>query len=287
MRKRVVIVTGMSGAGKTSSMGILEDIGYHCIDRYPAQLLDSLVDLIEKSNDPRFDYVALATSAIDFPQFMQCFSGSDMDVRVLYLDASNETLLLRYKSTRRTHPLLVSNSANTLEEAIGIEREMYKNIKDTVFLSVDTTFLTHQELKKKLDKYFSPAQRPVFSISFISFGYKHGVPLDADLMFDVRFLPNPYWVEELRDYSGEDACVYDYVIEKAQTKEFLKRLQAFLDYAFEEYVKEGKNHFTVAIGCTGGQHRSVAITNYLFDTYKVKYNCFKEHRDKKEHRDEK
>lgn len=181
-------------------------------------------------------------------------------MRVLFLDASNEVLLHRYKSTRRTHPLLISNVCNTLEEAISVERQMFQNYKDTAFLSVDTTFLKASELKQKIEKYFSLSSAPVFSISFISFGYKHGVPLDADLMIDVRFLPNPYWEVELRPYSGDDPQVYHYVMDKPETKEFIKRLLEFLDYAFTEYVKEGKNHFTVAIGCTGGQHRSVSIT---------------------------
>ena len=137
--------------------------------------------------------------------------------------------------------------------------------------------MDHEEL---IEKYFAKSLVPVFTISFISFGYKHGVPLDADLMFDVRFLPNPYWVVDLRPYSGDDECVFNYVMEKPQTQDYVKKLTEFLDYSFDQYVNEGKNHFTVAIGCTGGQHRSVSITNYLYDYYNEKYNCFKEHRDR-------
>lgn len=157
---------------------------------------------------------------------------------------------------------------------------MFINLKDQAFLTLDTTFLNFKELKSKIEKYFSKSQVPVFSISFVSFGYKHGVPMDADLMFDVRFLPNPYWEEDLRPYSGDDKIVYDYVMEKKETKEFVAKLIEFLDFSFERYVLEGKNHFTVAIGCTGGQHRSVTITNYLYEKYSEKYNCYKEHRDK-------
>ncbi len=282
MKNRVVLVSGMSGAGKTSATSVLEDMGYHCIDQFPVQLLSLLVDMIESSTDPRYQVLALSTSAKDFPEFIQAFGGADMDVRVLFLDASNEELLHRYKSTRRTHPLLISNVANTLEEAISIERQMFQNYKDNASLLLDTTFLKSNELKGKIERYFNLKNKPTFSISFISFGYKHGVPLDADLMIDVRFLPNPYWEIELRPYSGDDACVYDYVMEKPETQEFIKRLLEFLDYGFEQYVKEGKNHFTVAIGCTGGQHRSVTIANYLYDHYSKQYNCFKEHRDKTE-----
>lgn len=280
MKNRVVLVSGMSGAGKTNATSVLEDMGYHCIDQFPVQLLSLLVDMIETSTDPRYQFLALSTSAKDFPEFIKAFGGADMDVRVLFLDASNEELLHRYKSTRRTHPLLISNVANTLEEAISSERQMFLNYKDNASLTIDTTFLKNNELKGKIEKYFNLKNQPVFSISFISFGYKHGVPLDADLMIDVRFLPNPYWEVELRPYSGDDACVYDYVMEKPQTQEFIKRLLEFLDYAFDQYVKEGKNHFTVAIGCTGGQHRSVTIANYLYEHYSTEYNCFKEHRDR-------
>ena len=278
--KRVILISGMSGAGKSSAMSILEDMGYHCIDQFPVQLLSLLVDLIENSTDPRYSYTALATSAKDFPDFMRAFSGSDVSVEVLFLDASNEELLHRYKSTRRTHPLLISNTCNTLEEAIATEREMFRKYRNEGMVTLDTSFLKSSDLKKRLEKLFSRTSKPSFSISFVSFGYKHGVPLDADLMIDVRFLPNPYWEVELRPYSGDDACVYNYVMDKPETQEFIPKLLAFLDYAFSAYVKEGKNHLTVGIGCTGGQHRSVTVTNFLYDHYKDQYQCYKDHRDK-------
>ena len=282
MKNKVVLVSGMSGAGKTNASSVLEDMGYHCIDQFPVQLMSAFVDMIEHSIDPRYQYLALSTSAKDFPEFIRIFAGTDMDVRVLFLDASNEELLHRYKSTRRTHPLLTSSVANTLEEAIQIERTMFLNYKDNASILIDTTFLKNNELKEKIEKHFALKSKPVFSISFISFGYKHGVPLDADLMIDVRFLPNPYWDIHLRLYSGNDAQVYEFVMNHKETEEFLVKLKEFLDYAFAQYAKEGKNHFTVAIGCTGGQHRSVTITNYLFDHYSKYYNCFKDHRDVKE-----
>lgn len=279
-KKRVLLISGMSGAGKSSAMSVLEDMGYHCIDSFPVQLLTLLTDLIQNSTDVRYNFTALATSAADFIDFIRAFKNTELDVRVLLLDASNDVLLHRYKSTRRTHPLLLSNLSNSLDEAIQMEREMFINYKDPAFLTIDTTFLDFKELKGKIEKYFAKSEVPVFTISFISFGYKHGVPLDADLMFDVRFLPNPYWDVKLRPYSGDDKPVYDFVMEKPQTKAYVKKLTDFLDYSFEQYVQEGKNHFTVAIGCTGGQHRSVSITNYLYDYYKDKYNSFKDHRDK-------
>ncbi len=279
--KKVVLVSGMSGAGKSSATRILEDMGYHIIDNFPVQLISLLVDMVETSTDPRYDYIALSTNAQDFPAFLRGVRGEGVETRILFLDASDSTLIHRYKSTRRTHPLLLSNTANTLEEAIAVERQMLSRINNGSFITVDTSFLTEKEMKRTLEQYFAKTVTPAFSISFISFGYKFGVPMDADLMIDVRFLPNPFWVPELRPYSGEDKVVYDYVMEKDETKEFVDRLLAFLDYSFEQYVKEGKNHFTVAIGCTGGQHRSVTITNFLYNHYKEAYHCYKQHRDEK------
>lgn len=277
--KRVVLVSGMSGAGKSSVMSVLEDMGYHCIDQFPVQMLDLLLDMIESTTDPRFNFTALSTSAKDFPAYRNALRGSEFDVRVVFLDAANDVLLRRYKSTRRTHPLLINHDCNSLEDAIETEREMFVNYKDASFLTIDTSFLNTNALKTRIETYLAVKEGPSFSITFESFGYKHGVPLDADLMIDVRFLPNPYWVVELRPYNGNDKCVYDYVMDKDETKEFIPVLLTFLDYAFKQYVKEGKNHLTVGIGCTGGQHRSVTITNFLFDHYSKQYHCYKEHRD--------
>ena len=280
--KRVILISGMSGAGKSSASRAFEDLGYYVIENFPKQLVSLLVDVIETSTDPRYNFIALSTSAEDFSEFLITLKGQSIDVQVLFLDANDSVLLSRYKSTRRTHPLLLSNTANTLEEAIAVERQMFtKNINNS-FITIDTSYLSDKEFHQKIEKYFSRSAVPSFSISFISFGYKYGVPMDADFMVDVRFLPNPFWEVELRPYSGNDKNVYDYVMEKEETKEFLNRFISFCDYAFNEYQKEGKNHFTVAIGCTGGQHRSVALTNYLYDHYKSTFNCYKEHRDEKE-----
>ena len=280
--KRVILVSGMSGAGKSTATRFLEDMGYHVIDNFPVQLVTLLVDMIETSTDPRYSYLALSTTAQDFAAFLRGLKGQNIEVQVLFLEASDSVLLHRYKSTRRMHPLLLINTANTLEEAIAVERQMFARNINNSFITIDTSFLSEKEFRRKIEQYFSKSSVPTFSLSFVSFGYKFGVPMDADLMVDVRFLPNPFWVVALRPFSGNDKEVYDYVMEKQETKEFLERLLAFTDYAFAQYVKEGKNHFTVAIGCTGGQHRSVAITNFLYDHYKTQYNCYKEHRDEKE-----
>lgn len=272
----------MSGAGKSTATSILEDMGYHIIENFPVQLISLLDDIIENSIDPRYSYLALSTNANDFREFLRGIKGDAIDVRVLFLDASDTVLIRRYKSSRRNHPLLLSNSANTLEEAIAVERQILSQSLDASFVTVDTSYLTPKEVKRILEQYFSKSAVPTFSISFISFGYKFGVPLDADLMIDVRFLPNPFWEPQLRPYNGNDPEIYNYVMNSDQTQEFLKRLTAFLDYAFEEYVKEGKNHFTVAIGCTGGQHRSVTVANYLYNHYRNRYHSYISHRDEKE-----
>lgn len=279
--KKVILVTGMSGAGKSVATRSLEDMGYHVIDNFPVQLVSLLVDMIETSIDPRYSYIALSTNAQDFSEFVRLLKGQSIEVQVLFLDCSDNVLLHRYKSTRRTHPLLISNTCNTLDEAIAVERQMFaRNLKSS-FVTIDTSFLSEREFKRKLELFFSKSQVPTFSISFESFGYKYGVPMDADLMVDVRFLPNPFWEVKLRPYNGNDPEVYHYVMDKPETQEFLKKLTDFTDYAFKQYANEGKNHFTVAIGCTGGQHRSVAITNWLFDHYKEQYKCYKQHREEK------
>jgi RNase adapter protein RapZ len=279
--QNVVLITGMSGAGKTTAMNILEDMGYHCIDNFPVQLIDSLGEIINTKPDPRYTNIALATTALDYPKFLQYFENIDVNVRVVFLDASNDKLLLRYKFTRRHHPMMLFKKANTLEEAIEVERDMFDALNERAVLHIDTTKLSQQELKTVLMEKLSLNSHEVFSISFVSFGYKHGVPLDADLIFDVRFLPNPYYIEELKNQTGDDAPVYEYVMSFDQTKEFIRQLKAFLDYMFVQYKNEKKNHLTIGIGCTGGHHRSVSITNWLYDHYKDQFHCYKSHRDKK------
>jgi RNase adapter protein RapZ len=279
MKHRIILVSGMSGAGKTTAMGVLEDMGYHCMDQFPVKLLPELLEMIAEEKDTRFDNLALSTNLMDFNEFKNKLSVLDIDLQILILESSNHELLKRYKFTRRTHPMLLSNKATTLEDGIQIERDRLSGLKEQNCLVIDTSFLNATELKQRLNKVFAINNRAAFSISFISFGYKNGLPMDADLVFDVRFLPNPYWIESLRLKTGNDTEVYDYVISDKETKRFINKVKPFLDYAFKQYIKEGKNHFTVAIGCTGGMHRSVSIVNWMFEEYGKKYHCFKEHRD--------
>ena len=279
----IVLITGMSGAGKTTAMSVLEDMGYHCIDQFPVELIHELGKLLKGKSDVRYHNVALATTALDYTKFLVYFENIGMNVRVLFLDASNDKLLKRYKFTRRQHPFLVNHMANTLEEAIESEREYFNAIKERASIyRIDTTYLPVSQLKNQIEDYLKLGEKPSFSISFVSFGYKNGIPMDSDLLFDVRFLPNPFYVDELKDLTGNDPPVYNYVMKFDATQECIRHITEFLDYVLPEYEKEGKNHLTVGIGCTGGQHRSVTITNYLFDHYSKKCNCYKSHREIRE-----
>lgn len=277
--QKVILISGMSGAGKTTAMGILEDLGYRCIDQLPFSLLPSLMEHISSSKDARYTYLALSTYLLDFEAFYTYLNGLNLDLSVLLLDSSSDQLLKRYKFSRRMHPMLLSNTSSTLEEGIAAERELFTRAAAQNITLLDTSNLNATELKQRLNQLVDTNRKSSFSISFISFGYKNGVPLDADLLFDVRFLPNPHWDETLRPYNGNDEIIYSFVMKSIESQVFVKKLQDFLDYAFVEYSKEGKNHFTVGIGCTGGKHRSVAIVNYLCEVYSKDYQVYKDHRD--------
>lgn len=281
-RSRVVLVTGMSGAGKTTAMGVLEDMGYHCIDRFPASMVKLLSrDIVEGAN-PLYENIALTVSANDFETFYNEFKNVDVELIVLFLDASKEQLLLRYKYNRRNHPLVVSGLSNSIEDAINDEIEDFSRIKSYATIIIDTTFLNGQLLTSRIQRFFSIRDQKTMTLNFISFGYRKGLPLDADLVIDVRFLKNPYWEEALREKTGNDMRVYSYVIEDSLTREFIEKLKTFLDYTFEKNLESSKHIFTVAIGCTGGQHRSVSLVNWLYDHYRLQYNVLKDHRDIKE-----
>lgn len=280
MNENIVLVTGMSGAGKSSAMNALEDLGYYCIDNYPKELLEQLFELLD-SGDSRYKNVALSVSASDYISFVNYFDNIARDLQIIFLDCSDEELLLRYRFTRRQHPMISAGQATTLEEAIEMERDQFdklqENMKNT--LHVDTSKLSAQALINRIRHRFQSAGKPEFTVTFQSFGFKHGMPMDADVVLDVRFLPNPFYEPSLRSLTGNDKEVYDYVMEAAETKEYTKRLTDILDYSFDQYSRQNKSNMIVSIGCTGGQHRSVSIANWLWDHYKDKYNCYKSHRD--------
>ena len=274
----VVIVTGMSGAGKTSAMACFENLAFRCIDNYPVPLLTEFAELVQDNS--QYQRVAMAVSLEDALKAIRLLNNLDwINLTVVFLDCDDETLVKRYKQTRRSHPLLISNKASSLLEAIEFERRLAEPISRLANIYIDTTKLKGARFQDLLEDYFSKGKVDPFRITFVSFGYKHGVPKDADLLFDVRFLPNPFYVEELRNLTGNDKAVYDYVIEKEETQIFIKKMLNLLDYLLNEYDKEGKMHLIVGIGCTVGQHRSVSLTNYFADHYSKYYQVHRLHRD--------
>ena len=274
----VVIVTGMSGAGKTQAMAIFENMEYQCIDNYPVALLKEFGELLRTSS--RYSKVAMAVSLGDALFAIRVLSNLDwVDLTVVFLDTEDEVLLSRYKQTRRSHPLMIGNVASSLTEAILFEREMAEPISKLANVMIDTTLLKPTKLQDKLETYFFKGNQDVFRVTFVSFGYKHGVPKDADLLLDVRFLPNPFYIDELRSQTGNDKEVYDYVMEQKETQEFVERTIEYYDYLLKKYEEEGKMQMIIGIGCTGGQHRSVTLTNYFADHYSKYYQVYRWHRD--------
>ena len=274
----LVLVTGLSGAGKTTAMGIFEDMEYSCIDNYPVSLLEQFGELLKTSDE--YNKIAMAVPINDALNAIKILKNMDwINLQIVFLDCENNIILTRYKFTRRVHPLLISNKADSLEEAIEFERTIAQPIALHAHFVIDTTHLKKPNLQDRLETCFLKGSQDPFRISFVSFGYKHGIPRDADLLFDVRFLPNPYYIEELRPLTGNDQEVYDYVIEKEATQEFIEKMTGLFDYLFKQFEKEGKMHLVVGIGCTGGQHRSVTLTNYFADYYSKQYQVHRLHRD--------
>jgi len=276
--KQVILVSGLSGAGKSSAMSILEDIGYLCIDNFPLGLLETLLKWINDNNDERYTYLALSTTALDFTKAYSLIKKADINVKAVFLDAADDVLVHRYQFSRLRHPFIVSGDARNLFQAISKEREQIAVLSDAV-LRIDTTELQLKNLKAILEPLFSREDNLNFSVSFISFGFRYGLPRDADAVFDVRFINNPFWMEELRKLSGNDQEVVDYIFTDKRSHKLLKEINGYLDFAFKEFIKEHKNHMTVAIGCTGGKHRSVTFVNYLQEYYQDKYHVLKLHRD--------
>jgi UPF0042 nucleotide-binding protein len=222
----------------------------------------------------------MAVSLSDAIFAIRILSNLDwIDLTVVFLDAENETLLSRYKQTRRSHPLMISNRSSSLLEAIDDERNMAEPISKLANIVIDTTLLKPAKLQDKLETYFHKGNQETFRISFVSFGYKHGVPRDADLLLDVRFLPNPFYIEELRNKTGNDKEVYDYVMQQPETIEFIEKTTVYYDYLLKKYEEEGKMQMIIGVGCTGGQHRSVTLANYLAEYYSQYYQVYKWHRD--------
>lgn len=263
-RPHLVVITGMSGAGKTQAVRALEDSGFFCIDNLPPILVPKFVELLNASNSP-LQKVALVMD-IRGGQFFQAlekalaFLNNNYPYEMLFLDASDEALVRRFKETRRKHPLLPDRG---VLEGIIEERKRLEPLRGLANKIIDTSELTPKQLKQQVVELFADDTNVKIVISIISFGYKYGIPLDADLVIDVRFLPNPFYVKELRNLTGEDEQVQDYVLNSTETNIFLKKFAELLNFLIPYYIKEGKTHLVVAIGCTGGQHRSVTLANKI------------------------
>lgn len=278
----LVIVTGMSGAGKTVAMQSFEDLGYFCVDNMPPELLPKFWELIKETGKIHKVALVIDLRARNFyDEINEVLSelkhNLRIDIRILFLDASNEELVARYKETRRSHPL--SRDSRPLD-GIRRERELLSGIKTQAQLVVDTSKLSPRQLREEIFHSFQTdeGQYP-FHIDVMSFGFKYGLPIDADIVMDVRFLPNPYYVPELRNKTGLDQEVYDYVMDSDKTTEFVNHFEALLQTVIPGYIKEGKTNVVIAIGCTGGQHRSVALARRTGEFLKKDYHVSITHRD--------
>lgn len=277
--KELILISGISGAGKSTASNTLEDLGYTCIDQYPVELLQDLLELIKNDNSIKYNKVALTIGLSDLDNFSNLLDNSDIKSKLIIIDASKDTVINRYKFTRRVHPLVVANTASTVEEAVDIEKNMISKFKKKNVYIIDTTDLSVKQLREKLNDILENESYKNLAITFESFGYKNGVPDDADMVIDVRMLDNPFYVEKLKNKTGNDKEVKNYVLKSKLTQRYLKKLLPLLDFNFKEYDKEEKRHITICVGCTGGQHRSVTIANYLYANYKDKYMCYIRHRD--------
>ena len=279
---QLVVVTGMSGAGKTVAMQSFEDLGYFCVDNMPPALLGKFWELVKESG--KISKVALVIDLRSrafydeiFGMLQELDDGNDnLRPKILFLDASDEELVARYKETRRAHPLAMDGR---VLDGIQRERELLSEIKSKAQLVIDTSKISPRQLREELFLNFESDQSTAFHVNVMSFGFKYGIPIDADIVMDVRFLPNPYYVKELREKTGNDQAVYDYVMNSEMTEEFYQQFIKMLRFVMPGYQKEGKSSVTIAIGCTGGQHRSVALANRIGKALQEKYPVNITHRD--------
>ncbi len=269
---RFVIVTGMSGGGKATAIHMLEDAGFYCVDNLPVSLIEKFTELITMP-DSGITKVVLGVDARAGQSFegvagiIDSMKDRGIPVEVLFMDASDEVLIKRYKETRRIHPM--NSPGDRIEDGITKEREVLAEIKKKADYIFDTSTLLTRELKIELDRIFvENAEYNSLMVNIMSFGFKHGIPSDADLVFDVRFLPNPYYIDELKHQTGNDKPVQDYVKSFPACGEFVDKLTDMLTFLIPGYVQEGKYQLVVAIGCTGGQHRSVTIANEIYERLK-------------------
>ncbi len=280
---KYVILTGMSGAGKSSVLKFFEDIGYFCVDNLPPSLIPKFIELCDKPGT-EIEKVAIGIDIRggklfdDFFTYLSEMKNENHSFEILFLDCSDEVLLKRYKETRRRHPLA---KGERLITGIVRERELLSDIRRKSDYIIDTSHILSRQLKQKInDIFIENKEFNSLMINILSFGFKYGTPSDADLVFDVRFLPNPFYIEELKHLTGNDMSVHDYVMKYEESNIFLEKLLDMINFLIPNYIKEGKNQLVIAIGCTGGKHRSVTLANELYNELnKLEYSTIITHRD--------
>lgn len=269
-----LIVTGMSGAGKSSVINALEDIGYFCVDNIPPKLLQPICALSESSEKNKLAVVTDIRGGnlfIGLVDTLNELKKNGNEYKILFIDASDDVLIRRHKETRRKHPLL-DNFQGSVEAAVEFERDVLGGVKNIADYVIDTTYLSALQLRQRIFSMFSDSElSSSLSISCMSFGYKYGIPQESDLVFDVRCLPNPYYVDELREKTGRDKEVSDYVFSSDMAKETVRRFEELVMYMLPFYVAEGKSQLVISIGCTGGKHRSVAVCEHISKIISEKY----------------
>lgn len=281
---RFVIVTGLSGAGKTQATRTLEDLGYFCVDNLPPKLIPKFAEVCTQSagNIEKVALVIDIRGGVFFDDFFESIDylkKNDFKYEILFLEATDEVLIKRFKETRRSHPLSPDGRVLT---GINAEREKLREIKNAADIMIDTSKYEIRHLREKINEIYGAnvSVEKQLSVTVLSFGFKYGIPVDSDLVFDVRFIPNPFYIPELKQYSGNDTPVKEYVLKQEETKTFIEKLIDMLEYLIPNYIKEGKRQLIISIGCTGGRHRSVAIANEVYERLNAKnFNSRIEHRD--------
>jgi UPF0042 nucleotide-binding protein len=278
-----IIITGLSGAGRTLAMKVFEDYGYFCVDNLPPNLIPTFTELCKQSRKT-IDKIALVIDIRGGDFFDSLFENlksiqeTGNEYKILFLEASDEALVKRFKESRRRHPLALNGR---VLEGISLERKKLAKIKDAAHYIIDTSYMTPAQLKEQIiQRFLETDKKSPFMINVVTFGFKRGIPLDADLVFDVRFIPNPYYVDSLRKLSGMDAQVKSYVLKWPESRQFLDKLFDMVDFLIPHYIKEGKPQLVIGIGCTGGMHRSIVIACELVAHLKSRnYKATIEHRD--------
>ena len=281
-KTRIIIVTGMSGGGKTQACRFLEDLGYFCVDNLPPVFIPKFVELCtHASTHVNRIVLVVDTRSREFfdnlVQVLEDMDKSNLYYEMLFMDASDDAIIRRYKETRRRHPMAPSAR---ISEGVTKERLRLESVRGKATYIIDTSNLSKSELREKIRRLFGSSEGLDMNISILSFGFKFGMPLDADIVLDVRFLPNPFYIDELRHKSGMTADVAEYISEKSVTQDFLKRLDSLIEFLVPQYVQEGKSQLVIAVGCTGGMHRSVFVAKHIFDLLSEKGHTINlEHRD--------